>query len=586
VTPAAERIRPFNLDGSRGRLLAVYYPPTSPQHPLANVLVAPPFAEEMNRCRSMISLQAQTLARIGIGTLVVDPYGTGESDGDSSEATWQIWRDDLIRGVEWLRRHANGCRALWGVRLGAIMASEIAELDPGIERLLYWQPVVEGKTFFTQFLRIRIAAELEESGGVKTTGELRQVAASGGVIEVSGYRISSELARSLDEVRLPQQPKSSASISWFEVLAAADSTVPRASVTLTDKYRAAGVTVQFETVVGPAFWQLYERFVATDLLPATTRALSGVTEPGAERGSTSAAVDIRPESNGPEYPVVFSCEGEHLMGVIHRGTQGQRRGVIIVVAGGPQYRAGAHRQFVALARKLAALGYATLRFDLRGMGDSSGEHYGFEQSEPDIRAAVDTLLKQEPDVREVVLFGECESASGILFYAFRDARVTGIALVNPWVRTEEGRAGVVIKHYYMGRLLSRAFWRKVVSGQFQIGESLRSFVATGRAYLRGRKLIRASKAASGDTDITNLPLPLKTAAGLRRFGGNVMILMSGRDYIAREFDEVVKASEAWRGLLEDRRVLRRDLAGADHTFSREPWQRQASDWVCEWLASW
>jgi len=218
------------------------------------------------------------------------------------------------------------------------------------------------------------------------------------------------------------------------------------------------------------------------------------------------------------------------------------------------------------------------------MGDSSGEHLGFEHSVPDIRAAINALLESEPGVQEVVLFGECESASGILFYAYRDPRVKGIALVNPWVRTEGGRAEVIIKHYYLSRLLSPDFWRKVRSGRFNILESLHSLSATVRNYLQGRKLLRQGLAGT-DEDISALPLPVKTAVGLRRFPGRVLILMSGHDYIAREFDEVVKSSEAWRGLLEEARVSRRDVAEADHTFSREVWKRQASDWVREWLNS-
>lgn len=143
----------FFLEGPRGSLMAVYYPPEGKAHPLGDVLVAPAFAEEMNRCRSMVSMQAREFARIGIGTLILDPLGTGDSAGDFGEATWAMWREDLQAGARWLRAHGNGCRMLWGIRLGAIMAVELAVADPGIERLLFWQPVVDGKQFFTQFLR-------------------------------------------------------------------------------------------------------------------------------------------------------------------------------------------------------------------------------------------------------------------------------------------------------------------------------------------------------------------------------------------------------------------------------------------------
>lgn len=587
-------MHPFHLQGARGALAAVYYAPQGETHAGGDVLVVPAFAEEMNRCRAMVSIQARALARAGIGTLVLDPYGTGDSAGEFSEGTWESWRDDLRRGIEWLRRDGCGCRTLWGVRLGAVMAAQLAVADQGIDRLLLWQPVVDAKAFHTQFLRIRVAAEMERGGAIRTTEELRRMSSDGEVIEVSGYRIGPQLARDLDLARLPQPAELAAVRAlWCEVLPAADSGVARNSVKCLESWREAGVHVELERVIGPSFWQLHERVVAPELVSATTRMMvAGSDSAGGPRDEArpndrdcveGAAPREAPPGAG-EHPIAFACAGEELIGVVHGGRG--RRGVVIVVAGGPQYRAGAHRQFVSLARKLAGLGFPVLRFDLRGMGDSSGDYLGFQHSEPDIRAAIDTLLAREPALTEIVLLGECESASGILFYAFRDARVKGIALVNPWVRTEGGRAEVIIKHYYAGRLLAPEFWRKLLSGRLDLGASLRDLACTVRAFRHGRKLRARDGANVRDEEFADLPLPVKTAVGLRRFRGPVMILMSGHDYIAREFDEVVKSSAAWSGLLTQARILRRDLPHADHTFSREVWKQQAADWVCEWIASW
>jgi exosortase A-associated hydrolase 1 len=219
------------------------------------------------------------------------------------------------------------------------------------------------------------------------------------------------------------------------------------------------------------------------------------------------------------------------------------------------------------------------------MGDSGGAHLGYEASGPDIRAAVDALSKLETSLEEIVLFGECESASGILFYAYQDPRVKGLALVNPWVRTLEGQAEVIIKHYYLRRLMSRDLWRKVRTGRFDFRKSLLDLAANWKMYLQGR-MLRGSTARNAADISPDLPLPVRTAMGLRRFRGQVMVLVSGNDYIAREFDEVIQSWDAWDGLLDESRVCRRDLTEADHTFSREVWKNQASDWVREWLGSW
>ena len=62
--------------------------------------------------------------------------------------------------------------------------------------------------------------------------------------------------------------------------------------------------------------------------------------------------------------------------------------------------------------------------------------------------------------------------------------------------------------------------------------------------------------------------------------------MSGHDYIAREFDEVTAASRAWNGLLKSKRIVRREVDGADHTFSKKVWKNAASDAVVDWLRDW
>src|SRR6185295_1875345 len=136
----------------------------------------------------------------------------------------------------------------------------------------------------------------------------------------------------------------------------------------------------------------------------------------------------RPEPEGApvpfvERPVLFECEGERLIGIIAVPEPPARVGVLVVV-GGPQYRAGAHRQFVYLSRRLAAAGIPAMRFDYRGMGDSTGAARTFEDCGPDIAAAIDALRANCPAVARVVLWGLCDAASASLDYwhSARDPR--------------------------------------------------------------------------------------------------------------------------------------------------------------------
>ena len=114
--------------------------------------------------------------------------------------------------------------------------------------------------------------------------------------------------------------------------------------------------------------------------------------------------------NYTEEPALFACEGDTLLGVLARPELPAQTGVVVIV-GGPQYRAGSHRQFVLLSRALGAAGYPVLRFDYRGMGDSTGAQRDFEAVSADIAAAIGALQQRVPAVRQVALWGLCDGAS-------------------------------------------------------------------------------------------------------------------------------------------------------------------------------
>lgn len=271
-----------------------------------------------------------------------------------------------------------------------------------------------------------------------------------------------------------------------------------------------------------------------------------------------------------------------MIGVLHAGADAAERGVVIVV-GGPQVRAGSHRQFVLLARRWAAAGVPVLRFDCRGKGDSDGEFIDFEHLDDDIAAAVDALVARRPAVREVILWGLCDGASAILMYAHRDPRVTGVAIVNPWVRTEDGVARAYLKHYYARKLVQAAFWKKLLGGGIDPRKSLAGLFGMIRSAGGGHEGSGAAvrQATAGETAVA--PFPDRMARGLELFAGRVLLILSANDLTANEFLDCLARSRDWRRLIGARRVTRRDLAGADHTFSRRAWRDQVAEWTLDWL---
>lgn len=275
-----------------------------------------------------------------------------------------------------------------------------------------------------------------------------------------------------------------------------------------------------------------------------------------------------------ERALVFDCDGDTLVGILHEPEVNQRGMGMLVIVGGPQYRVGSHRQFVLMARQLADAGYPVLRFDYRGMGDSEGTSRGFEDVAYDIRAAIDALVRELPSIRGVVAFGLCDAASAALMYSPTDPRIAALVLANPWVRTEAGEAKARVRHYYSSRLLSRAFWSKVFSGHFNAWGSVRSLLSTvGRTLRHGKVALEAN-------DSHYIDLMLAGLAGSRR---PVLLLMSEHDLTAREFDDLCRSSKGWTEQLTSPRVRRFDVPGADHTFSTARSLDMATAAVIGWL---
>lgn len=281
-----------------------------------------------------------------------------------------------------------------------------------------------------------------------------------------------------------------------------------------------------------------------------------------------------------EQPQVFDCRGSTLIGIVHRPKSPHARGVLIVV-GGPQYRVGSHRQFVLLARHLAEHGVPVFRFDYRGMGDAQGDFKGFESVEEDIGSAVEQFFQCIPELREIVIWGLCDAASAALFFAHRDPRVRGLVLVNPWVYTEQGAAQAYLKHYYLQRLVSRDFWRKVAGGRFEFRKAYRSFwdlLNRAKSKFEEPPVEQPTRMASIDK-----PLPERLKSGLEKFRHPVLLILSGRDLTADEFRDLLGRDRAWSRLIRSPRVTRRDLAEADHTFSSHSWRDQVAAWTLEWV---
>ena len=274
-----------------------------------------------------------------------------------------------------------------------------------------------------------------------------------------------------------------------------------------------------------------------------------------------------------EEPVLFACGDDTLVGILHRPVKPSGSTGVLLVVGGPQYRVGSHRQFVLLARDLAAQGIPVFRFDCRGMGDSTGDVRTFERINRDIATATDLYCNKMPDLKGIVLWGLCDAATANALYAASDSRVVGQVMLNPWVRTTESEARALMKHYYPSRALSRSFWRSVISQRYGLLRIARDFAMN---------LAQSLGINRGGDDPGHL-LPQRLCEAQLSYSGHTLIIVSGKDLTAKEYLLSMRQRPEWERWINSMKVEFLELEDADHTFSRAVWRNKVSEWTHDWI---
>lgn len=256
------------LAGRQGPLFVLRHGPSSGTQ---CVLVVPPFAEEMNKCRRMVALLATRLADGGVATVVPDFYGTGDSGGDFVDADWNLWRDDLRRTARWCAETMTPVTGILAIRLGCSFAcdDELLAALPALSRTIFWQPVLDGPRYLTQFLRLRVAASMA-NGVQESVADLRRELSTAGEIEIAGYRISASLAAALDATKVPSRlPTRLGMLEWLEIVRENGLPVSPSSARLIQAALDAGLDVTSGAVAGEPFWAATEIVTNDELIRRT-----------------------------------------------------------------------------------------------------------------------------------------------------------------------------------------------------------------------------------------------------------------------------------------------------------------------------
>jgi len=170
---------------------------------------------------------------------------------------------------------------------------------------------------------------------------------------------------------------------------------------------------------------------------------------------------------------------------------------------------------------------------------------------------------RERRVTEVV-----DAASAALMYVRHDPRVSHLVLVNPWVSSSAGQAQAYLDAYYGRKFRSPGFWRRMA-----VDASAALTAADG--FLLNLRLARQAPEEDVEINEDDEHFLVRMLAGANTFRGRVLLLLSGRDLVATEFELLLERSDEWRNALAPPRVVTRKLPEATHTFSRQVWR----DWT-------
>lgn len=380
------------------------------------VLICPPFGDEALKTARIWRDLAVDLTAHGLATLRFDLPGTGNSAGDpAAPGRVAAWRSAVRACAAWLASRHDGHLTLLGHRFGALLALDAADLA---ERLVLLDPPDSGAAA-VRYLRAR--ARLAGLGPAPEPDS----------IQVGGVPLSTETLRDLQTLPAPLHHVAPRTLLFLH----ARSPWPEA-------LRAAG------SVVETAPFEGFEDFVPHDAFRAKPPAAvlahivsSLASDPPypPERASAGAHT---PEIQGQAYtetPIRFGPKGAPdgtMFGIICTPDRPRHAApALLLPTTGIDPSCGLSGMWTELARRVARDGITTLRFDMRGVGESEGRlnqdklvaAYHPDRM-TDIGHAVDALAARGFDRTTIVAY--CSGAYAAWHAAVPDRRIAGVLTGN------------------------------------------------------------------------------------------------------------------------------------------------------------
>lgn len=230
----------------------------------------------MNKSRKMLADVASALAQRGVATVLPDFYGTGDSEGEFRDADIDVWVQDLVATSQWVASIGWPIRSLLCVRLGCTIGARLVRhADMKLHSSVFWQPVLDGRRFLTQFLRLRVAASMMSDAGKECVEQLRARLHETDSLEVAGYELTRKFADQVEQLQLgPELVPAIGMLHWMELVRGDDAQLTPAGQASVEAARAKHVQVTAHAIAGEPFWSSVEILRNPDLVARTVEALS------------------------------------------------------------------------------------------------------------------------------------------------------------------------------------------------------------------------------------------------------------------------------------------------------------------------
>ena len=132
-------------------------------------------------------------------------------------------------------------------------------------RLLLWQPILNGKQFLDQFLRLRIVAGMA-NGRSESIDVLRSRINSGETVESGGYEIRRELADAIDDIGIKNFELDKLNrVGIFEITRRPDASGNLPGAKIEEALHDSKIVVDRVVLSGSPYWATAEAAANPDL---------------------------------------------------------------------------------------------------------------------------------------------------------------------------------------------------------------------------------------------------------------------------------------------------------------------------------